>query len=267
MIYPKSGVFLPKGGVWLPKSPPFDPAVLFSGGYTGMFYDFSRVSSLSISLDGSTPAQDLGDPIRFVSDLSGTGNHLNSMFTTTAPVFTDAGGVSGAFYASGAGERLLRNSSYLGAPLGLSGVNEITVAIALTTTTHSAALRAHNGGVGSSNDYIDVGPYGGGSIRNYSAGLSAQNATVNNTGFSDVSGAPLVMLMEKVGTEGRHYRNGTLVETDLSLNDPWSASFNAAIDLRNYGGFVFAVVVINRALSAIERANLHAWLMERAGLA
>ena len=67
---------------------------------------------------------------------------------------------------------------------------------------------------------------------------------------SDTTGAPFVVLMEKDGTEGRHWRNGALVETDSGLSDPWTANFDAAIDLRNAGGTVYAVVVINRALTA-----------------
>jgi hypothetical protein len=73
--------------------------------------------------------------------------------------------------------------------------------------------------------------------------------------------------MEKDGTEGRHWRNGTLVETDSGLNDPWTANFDAAIDLRNAGGTVYAVVVINRALTATERGALTDWLKAKAGIA
>ena len=90
---------------------------------------------------------------------------------------------------------------------------------------------------------------------------------VDNTGFSDTSGAAFVSLREKVGTEGRHYRNGVLVETDTALTDPWNAFFDAAIDVRANGGTIYAVLIITRALTALERTKLTDWLKAKAGIA
>lgn len=247
----------------------FDPVTLFAGGETGLLLDFSDTSTLFTDLAGTTGVTATTDPIRFVADLSGTGNNLNSQFTTASPTYTEAGGRAGAFFGAGSSERLVRNAGVIGVPAGLSGVNGITVAIAFTSTTQSNVLSINSGGVGSSDDYLNVvGSVGqGNSIRNYSAGLSAANAMVDNSGFSDTTGAPFVVLMEKDGTEGRHWRNGTLVETDSGLSDPWTANFDAAIDLRNAGGTVYAVVVINRVLTATERSNLTDWLKAKAGIA
>ena len=254
----------------VPSASSFDPADLFqSGTYTGLFLDFSNMSAMHTDLAGTTAITASGDPIRSVNDLSGTGNRLNSQFTSTSPTYTESGGLAGAFYTAAASERLVRNSGVIGVPSGLSGVNEITVAIAFTSTTQAAVLQADSGGVSSSDDYIQVpGSVGqGNSIRNYSAGLSAANAMVDNTGFSDTTGTAFVVLMEKDGTEGRHYRNGTLVETDTGLNDPWTASFDAAIDVRSNGETLYAVFVINRALTAQERSDLTDWLKAKAGVA
>ena len=248
---------------------PFDPATLYGVGDTGLFLDFSNKSSMHTDLAGTVALTTHLDPIRSVNDLSGTGNRLNSQFTTTSPTYVESGGLAGAFYTASAAERLVRNAGVIGTPLGLSGVNEITVAIAFTSNTQANVLSVNSGGVGSSDDYLnEVGSVGqGGSIRNYSQGLSVANAMVDNTGFSDTSGAAFVSLREKVGTVGRHYRNGVLVETDTGLNDPWNAFFDAAIDVRANGGTIYAVLIITRALTALERTKLTDWLKAKAGIA
>lgn len=272
MIRQGSAILRPKGGGAFRARGPFTPARLFGGGQGGIFLDFADLSTLYTDLAGTVPATADTDPIRYVADLSGTGNHLNSMFTSTSPIYSEAGGQPGAFFSAGTSERLLRNASYGGAPLGLSGVNGITIAAAFTSASTSPLLRAHDGAVGSANDYIDLLSSAGNgcSIRNYSAGFAANRATVNNSGFSDTTGAPFVVVMQKDATEGRHYRNGVLIETDTGLADPWAANFNSIIDLRNgagIGGFVFSLFIIAEAIGPAALDDLTGFLMGRAGLA
>ena len=78
------------------RGTPYDPAMaLFGAGEQGGVYDIQDLSTLFQSSDGTVPVTAPGDPVEYVTDLSGNGNHI--IHATTPPTLRlDA--VGGGYY-------------------------------------------------------------------------------------------------------------------------------------------------------------------------
>jgi hypothetical protein len=73
----------------------------------------------------------------------------------------------------------------------------------------------------------------------------------------------------KRGTEGRHYIDGVLVETDTGLSSTWDADLSTAgsgAAIRGDGNKIHAVFAIDRGLTDTELSDLHDELKAKGGI-
>jgi hypothetical protein len=118
---------------------PFNPLSLFSGGYTGGWYDPSDLSTLWQDSARTVPVTADGDPVWVMDDKSGSGNHLTMRFGASArPLYKTSGGLhwlefdgvddamyrSGAFPVSFASAAIERTTG--GASIAGSGLSDAT---------------------------------------------------------------------------------------------------------------------------------------------
>tara|TARA_R110000796_G_scaffold1718_2_gene7091 strand:+ start:345 stop:1142 length:798 start_codon:yes stop_codon:yes gene_type:complete len=72
------------------RTAPFSPQALFGTGDSGVWLDVSDVSSLFQNSDGTVAAV-VGQPVGYVTDKSGNGNHAIQATSTKAPVLRQSG--------------------------------------------------------------------------------------------------------------------------------------------------------------------------------
>lgn len=80
--------------ITLTVSAEVSPATFFTGGERGMVWDLSSLANLKQNIDGTGAVTTVGDPVGYVADLSGNGNHWKAAANdTTRPTYqTDADG-------------------------------------------------------------------------------------------------------------------------------------------------------------------------------
>ena len=71
----------------------FSPASLFSNGEEGVWYDPSKLSSMKQFSDGTVDAV-IGQPVGYIEDQSGNGNHAIQATLTKRPILREAGGLN-----------------------------------------------------------------------------------------------------------------------------------------------------------------------------
>ena len=71
----------------------FSPASLFSNGEEGVWYDPSKLSSMKQLSDGTVDAV-IGQPVGYIEDQSGNGNHAIQATLTKRPILREAGGLN-----------------------------------------------------------------------------------------------------------------------------------------------------------------------------
>lgn len=239
-----------------------DVIALFGAGDEGFFYDFSDTSSLYTDLAGTTAVTSSGDPIGHVDDLSGNGNARSAPFTSARPTYTESGGLAYAFMASGGSTRLELDAAIS----GLTNANEMTIVVAYTTHSDASQRPLSVGNTGSG-DYVNINEDIDGS--QYRAFQTTGELTVNNTTAPDTSGNAFVVTVMKRGTEGRHYVDGTLVETDTGLSATWDADLSDAgsgAAIRGDSSKIFFVYAINRGLSDTDLDTVHSYAKQLSGV-
>jgi hypothetical protein len=231
----------------------FNPAVLFSGGTAGAWYDPSDLSSMSQDTAGATPAA-LNQPVGRILDKSGNGLHLTQATAGARPTLRQDG--SNRYYLEfdAIDDRLTSASVASG--------NFQTLLLAAIVTTNGMLLNATVG----ANDRITVRPattgtptttsfYNGAATGKSGAGAATAqliNGTVNKTG-------PVITTrlngVDQVGT--------TAVTPTATVGTSLGASTSGTLF---FGGACYGALQIARALTAEERAALETFMGAKIGL-
>jgi hypothetical protein len=201
------------------------------------------------------------DPIGYVADRSGFGNHRAAPFTSARPTYTEGGGLAWAAMAAGGGTRL----ELISAASGLTSVDDLTLMVGYTTHADAASPPITMGSTGSGN-YAQVTNRI--AISSYRYGTLSQ-LTVNNLSAADTSGASRVVTVMKRGSEGLHYVDGTLVETDTGLGT-WAVDLStsgAAAAIRGSASRIYYIAAVNKSLSDTVLSDWHEYVKAKAGIA
>jgi hypothetical protein len=246
----------------------FTPAGLFTGGTTGVFYDFTDPATL-FSDTSRTTLSTVGGQIRGVTDKSGTGQHLSTASTTILrqagtkfnyasfpgnvdgfTVTTAVGSAAGFFWCVGVRPANVASATQcaLEAQYGPS-----TQAITQAATVGSSGLIQH---LTFATDFTSV------------AASSANSLIVDATDYA-ISGYRTTTV-----TKGRI--DGVEVATAANTKNPNS---NASAPLIVGSGFrgtttgnqvrwngrIYAALFVNRQLTAPELVDTEAWFMAHRG--
>ena len=90
---------------------PFDPATLFSSGEVGMAYDISPDTCWTDSVGGTNAI--IGDPVAYITDASGNGNHGSQATLGSRPILRQDGGSRYYLEFDGVDDYLITDSDLL----------------------------------------------------------------------------------------------------------------------------------------------------------
>jgi len=254
-----SKVYLGATEVW--TATPFDDTALFGVGDDGFIYDFSDTSTLYTDLAGTTAVTASGDPIGHIDDKSGNGNSRSAPFTSARPTYTESGGLAYALMGASNSTRLELDAAIA----GMTNTNELTLVVGYTTHSDTSANPVMLGDF--SIDYARV--RADRQLGSYRAQETTGELTVDNTTTANTAGIAIVKSVMKRGTEGRHYLDGTLMETDTGLSATWDADLSFATNvsaIRGDSSKVFYILAITRGLSDTELSDLHDLVKTKAGV-
>jgi hypothetical protein len=237
-------------GMGLDLSGAFEPLSLYTGGYTGGYYDPSDLSTLWQNSARTTPVTADGDPVWVIDDKSGTGNHLAAFNSAARPVYRTSGGLhwlefdgiddrmlrSGAFplsFASAAIERTTGGISISGLLANTAdGAVDVDYAILFNGSTMQAGQGAGEGLSDGTHKWVDK--------------VQTSTLAVGSSG---------VVSVDATGYTGGtlQFPNGIFLMEDRGLARYMKSKF--------YAGFL-----INRILTTTERENLETWEGNKMGI-
>lgn len=238
-------------------APAFTPASLFGASEPGGYWDFTDASSLWQDAAASTAVAADGDPVRRADDLSGNGNHLVASSDAVRPAFRSSGGATWCDWS--ASDQMTRAASYNMAngcfvAIGWRAVSGSV--IAYTLWHHVPASATARFGTGA--DYASTLFFGEcfnaitGRISQVAvAPTAAQVLTVN---AASPTGATS---LRRLGTE---VATGTGVAPSTT-----PSTIVCEIPAGKPTVPIVGIVMLGRAATAQEIADVEAWLATRAG--
>lgn len=233
----------------------FDPASLYRGGERGAFLDYSDLSTLFQDAAGSTPVTADGDPVGRVEDKSGNGTHATQSVAADRPL-----------YKTAAGLHWLENDG-AGDGLALPGLD---LAPASGTSTWTYAVGLETGDTA----FVMLNP-----VSNFFA-MIGQSGNLNTDLVSTASGFMALTNMYVDGALASPSTWDDVYDLLVGTHTGWqeftvssAATFNnvnlfrfAAAGTYHFSGKVFATILIERALTAAERAKVQAYIAGKAGI-
>jgi hypothetical protein len=235
----------------------FDPADLFGVGDKGCYYDITDVSTMRQNSDG-TGSVGTGDPVGWLEDLSGNGNHATQSTSDSRPTWNGSGLVFDGF-----DDHLITPS------IDLSGTDAVTVAHANISLTPGSNRRIFEQKSAVQGQIIAfIGPSGrifygfGGSSAAFD---SPTNDLVDGDPFysvvrADIS-APILKIDSSLGDESVANSQGTGNFTDnaLYISSATSGGINAAQTL-------VAFLFIGRYITDTETSDVETLFSSKSGI-
>lgn len=236
----------------------FTPRALFGGGLLGGWYDPSDISTMFQNSNGTTAVAADGDPVGYIADRSGAGNHLIQATAGARPLYKTSGGLSWLEF-DGIDDQLVRadTAAFRNASMGVATV--------------------WRPGRDTRDDHISSGN---------SSAFATNNWIVSNTTTLDVYGrTPASVLTSGVVASGSDYVSAVWADGATifrQLNGGAVASDAGAFGTDDTTGFAvggtlsgaptyflgrfYGGVVRNAAWTTAERTNLNTYLGRYAGL-
>ncbi len=240
----------------------FSPASLFAAGEEGSWYDPADLTTLFQNSNGTT-AVAVGDPVGYMGDKSGNGNHAIQATSTKRPTLQQDGSL---YYLDFGGDDGLATSA-----IDFTGGDQLTVCAGarkdINTTMVVAELSPNisgNNGAFRLASLANTWRYGakGTSIVNVDATTYAANAVSVLTGLSDISTPVATIRVDGVQKATSSTSQGTGNLGNYPLN----------IGARNNGGSLFLDgriygFVIRSVLSTgADLTNLEAYMAAKTGV-
>jgi len=241
----------------------FNPASLFSSGEEGAWYDPSDLSTLFQNSDGTT-AVAVGDPVGYIEDESGNGNHAIQATSDRRPVLRQAGSL---YYLEFDGA----NSCLATSAIDFSGGDQMSLFAGTRkegSTNQMIAELSDN--VASNNGAFRL--FGNSTLWRYSSKGSnlvsgtatSYNAPVTSiiTGTSDISADQLTIRVDGADKESSTSDQGTGNYGNYVLN--MGARNNGAA--QPLTGDIYGLIVRNVVSSAKDIASTEAYLAAKSGV-
>ena len=237
----------------------FNPRSLFAGGVKGVVFDLSDLSTVFSDTAGTTPAV-IDGTIARINDKSGNGANATQATGINQPLLK----------ATGSRYRVLfdgSNDILQTAAIDMSAGDEITIVLGLNKTSDAATqvVMENTTGVGSFRVYIPAAGTG------YVHGMTGTASTdTTATGFA-APATSVVTGLGKIGTDTNIIRvNGVQRTTnvaDLGTGNMgnFALSLGSRVGSFPFSGSIFALIIINRLLTAAEITLAENWVNSRTG--
>lgn len=232
-------------------APAFDPASLFASGEEGAWFEPSDLSTLFQNSDGTT-AVSVGDPVGYIANKSGNGNHATQATAAARPTLQQTAG--GLYY------------------LDFDGVDDWLLATAIGITVNDAWEVVWGTSQGTSGRFFwsmggvaDAVRNGGGSDLRWGTTTSIASLTESDTVFgvsAAVAGSnDLTGYVNGAAQTTITRPSSASADVDLAISSAQTFQFNSGSDANFFGG-----IWINRQLTAQERADTVEYLAARTGV-
>ena len=242
----------------------FSPSALFANGEEGAWYDPSDLSTLFQSSDGTT-AVAVGDPVGYIADKSGNGNHAIQATSAKRPILRNSGSLYWLEFAS------LQSSCLKTGDIDFTATDSMTTCVGVQKDDDdtasiielSANVGANTGvfrlaSVSTSFRYISKG------TSNVSIDATGFGATTKNvvTGYSDISNPSSFIRVDGVqkATSTSSQGSGNFGTHPLNVGARANGS-SAVLD-----GNIYGVIIRNVVSSAKEIASTETYMASKAGV-
>lgn len=236
-----------------PSDGGFNPLSLFANGEQGAWYDPSDLSTMFQNSDGTT-AVAVGDPVGYIADKSGNGNHAIQATATKKPTLQQDGSL---YYLDFGGDDGLASSA-----IDFTGDDQLTVCAGARKDTNTtmvigelSANVAGNTGVFRLASLTNTWRYGakGTSIVNVNATTYADGATSVITGLSEITPAVATIRVDGVqkATSSTSQGTGNLGNQPLNIGARNNGG-SLLLDGRIYGFVIRSVLSTGDDLSNLE---------------
>lgn len=242
----------------------FNPLSLFANSEQGAWYDPSDLSTMFQSSDGTT-AVAVGDPVGYIADKSGNGNHAIQATSAKRPTLRQAGSL---YYLEFDGAQALRSSA-----IDFTGTDSMSVFAGAKSETDATQmigeLSTNSGGNAGT---FRVGSFAGDQWRYASRGTSSLvNANANGytppltsvlTGLSDISDPVVTIRVDGVQEASSTASQGSGNYGNHVLN----------VGARNNGGnfqlngFIYGLIIRGATSSAAEIASAETYVAGKTGV-
>ena len=242
----------------------FSPASLFSNGEEGVWYDPSKLSSMKQLSNGTVDAV-IGQPVGYIEDQSGNGNHAIQATLTKRPILREVGGLN---------------------YLDFDGVDDAmqTASIDFTATdsmsTFAGARKTDNarnqtvfelsGAIGSNNGAFRIFCNSSNLWASQFKGTSANSIFSSNVGVDDLS---VLTSVADISSPSNLFRRNAF-QVGANTNNLGTGNFGdhqLNIGARNNGsaagidGAIFSVVIVGRVCTDSEIDAVENYISEKSG--
>lgn len=237
----------------------FDPASLFASGEEGIWLDIHPDYCFQDDA-GTTPAG-VGDPVGYVTDRSGNGNHATQSTTAAKPTLRQTGG--GLYYLEFDGV-----DDYLEMPWAITMTEQTTCAGFSFTTTKSFARVFAQSDAG--DDFDNTGHY---------IPLLRDATTDNIASFADSNSRASVSITQPgeniatsihTGSQIQNSANGGIASTYThTLSKTWTRALigiDTTFVTGQHEGNIYSVVSLDRAVTTSEKSDLETYVADKTGI-
>jgi len=249
-------------------APAFDPATLFAGGEGGVWYEPNP--STCFTDTAGTTAAGVGDAVARINDGSGNGNHATQPTAAARPTLRQTAGGSYYLELDGVNDWLSAGDVTF-----LDGVANATIAYGLqkpTTTAQRAPLGKWLTNAGPvftfAIDYFS-------NLNRFFIGNTAPSPPYFALSASDVpDGSDAIYVAQKTSTSLVVRKNAaSFISASVAATFP-DNSEPLAVGAKTEGGNasafyanpIYAILIIDRVLTAEELGNLESYLAEKSGV-